>query len=381
MAHNAFKLGRRSLIAGTGAMIATGTTGLWAWNRSDHTPLTDVPPGWYLLSRSGSNDGERQLVVRHNQRVVEHVLEIEFGTRFLSAAISPDARTLALLKRVPRGSMPTDAVALYNIQTFQRISVVEMQIAFQRIPTFNIGWSADGVHLTVSYDLAERTLLFRVNRDRKLSLQSMLEHASFQFHPTRADIALYTATPPAPSQVNVVQLMSDNHEQPIETFAGMDPQWSTDGTKLAYLDALGPNGTQRLIIRDESTKQAKALLVEAERLAWSPDSRRLAIYGLVHTDPLSIRQLLPANILPNWQLSTNQPRLLIYDTTSANLRSVDPLRKGFQLAHLQWLNPDWLLTIDVQAKQSFMIDRRGEQRLLVTELDDYTPLLRWIPQS
>ena len=61
--------------------------------------------------------------------------------------------------------------------------------------------------------------------------------------------------------------------------------------------------------------------------------------------------------------------------------TIDHLRAGFQLAYLQWLNSDWLLVVDVRAKQSFITDRRGEQRTPVTALDDYTQLIRWIPQA
>jgi hypothetical protein len=308
------------------------------------------------------------------------VLETEIGTIFLSAAISPDARYLALLKRVMRGSMPTDAVGLYDCQTFQRIAVIEVQIAFQRVPTFTIAWSADGTHLVVPYNVAGRTLFFGVNGTHTLSLQSIAEHASFQFHPIHADIALYATMPPAPNQVSIVQIVGGLHEQLIETMSGTDAQWSPDGTKLAYLGAMGTQGHDGLIIRDEATKQIRSVPVPVQDWAWSPDSRRLAVYCLARNDPLNIGTLLPPNAIPGWQLGALEPRLLIYDAAIGGAIMIGQLRQGFQLAHLQWLNRDWLLVMDVQAKFSFMTDRRGEQRIPVTALTDFTPLILWMAQ-
>ncbi|MDZ4718694.1 MAG: hypothetical protein SH847_09580 [Roseiflexaceae bacterium] len=174
MAHRTFPRRRRSLIIGAGVLAVASAGGLLAWNASDHVPLMDIPRGWYLLSRPGPSAGERQLVALHNQGMAEHLLETEVGTTFLSAAVAPDGRSFALLKRVMRGSMPTDAVGLYDNQTFRRLAVVEVQIAFQRVPTFSIGWSADTTQLAVPYDNAGRTLIFGVNGACKLSLQSMV---------------------------------------------------------------------------------------------------------------------------------------------------------------------------------------------------------------
>jgi hypothetical protein len=368
-------INRRSLLIGTGALIA-GAGGLLASN-GDIAPLGVAPPGWYLISRVGASSRERQLVAYHTESHEVRTLSIEQGTAFLSAALSPDGRSFALLKRVTRGSMPTDSVEIYDLASFNRRASVEVQIAFQRTPTFTIGWSADASHIAVSYDLTNRTLLFRIRSAGSLGLQAMLDYGSFRYHPTRPDLALYTSAD-APDQTQIGQLVSDVQLQPQETIDGIAALWSPDGSKLAYQQNT-PAG-QALVVRDETTRQQDTLAIQPKLKAWAPDGSRLLVYGLVSNDTLQIAKFIPPNLIPGWRPGAFVPRLVVYDPANSATRSLPELRPGFQPAHLQWLHRDWLLVVDVKAKQSFLSDRRGGQRLPVDMLDDYTPMLRWLPQ-
>jgi hypothetical protein len=371
-------LSRRSILIGTGGLIVTAAGGLLGWNSLDTAPIAAVPAGWYLISRYGPGDRERQLIVWHSYSLEQRVLEVEVGTNFLNAVLSPDRHQLAVLKRVTRGSMPTDAIALYNSQTFERTAMVEVQIAFQRSPTFTIGWSADAQHIAVSYDMSGRTLLFRVRSSREIVLKAMLDHASFQYHPILPDTALYVAA--SSSQIRIVQFMHDNQERVLEHFSGTNARWNIDGSRVSYQEELGARGGQRLVVRNLATGVTRALPVQVKAKTWSPDGQHLAVYCLASNDQFHLGKLLPANFIPGWRPGALEPRLLVYDSTSGSVRTITHLRPGFQLAHLQWLHPDWLLVGDVQAKQSFLTDRRGEQRTLITMMDNFTPLLRWLPQ-
>lgn len=375
MGQSRFSRGRRSLILGGAACAAAGGFG-WAWAEADHSLLAERPHGQLLITRLEPNGRGRQLVARDSHTQEERELALEGGTAFLSVATAPDRQTLAILKRVTRGSMPTDSITLYERATLRQLAEVEVQIAFQRVPTFSIGWSADLARLAVPYNNASRTLIFGVG-SRKVALQAMIDRAYYQYHPTRANVALHEMSPPAPKQIAIIEIAADGIERQIELIEGSEAQWSPNGAWLAYTSQRGTRPA--LVIRDEATRAAAVTLhTQTAATAWSPDSRRLAVYGMAPNDPLGIGRYIPKGVLPGYRPGVIEPSLFIYDTIARRSIPLGPLPPRFQLARLLWMSDDWLLVAGVSTASSFLTDRRGEQRLPITALDDFSPILAWV---
>jgi WD40-like Beta Propeller Repeat len=365
---------RRSLIIG-GAACAAAASGL-AWAGGDHTAIAGPPSGQLLITRLSASGRERQLIARDAATQAERELALESGTAFLSVAESPDGLTLAILKRVTRGSMPTDSIALYDRATLRRLTEVEVQIAFQRVPTFSIGWSADLARLAVPYNNAGRTLIFGV-AGRRVALQAMIDRAYYQYHPTRPGVALHELSPPVPKQIAVIEVGEDGVERPLEQIEGGEARWSPDGAWLAYTRQVGPRPA--LVVRDEATRaEIATLYTRTVAKAWSPDSRRLAIYGMAPNDPLGIARYIPKNLVPGYRPGAIEPSLFVYDTDTRRATSLGALPPRFQIARLLWLGDDWLLVAGASTASSFITDRRGDQRLPITALDDYSPILGWV---
>jgi hypothetical protein len=375
MGQSSFSRGRRSLILGGAACALAAGVG-WAWAEGDHSALLERPHGQLLITRLESNGRGRQLVARDSHTQVEREIALEGGTSFLSVATAPDRQTIAILKRVTRGSMPTDSITLYDRATLSPIAETEVQIAFQRVPTFSIGWSADLARLAVPYNNASRTLIFGVG-PRRVALQAMIDRAYYQYHPTRADVALHELSPPAPQQIAVIEIAANGVERQVELIEGGEAHWSPSGAWLAYSRQRGARPA--LVIRDEATRaEVVTLHTRAAAKAWSPDSRRLAVYGMAPNDPLGIGRYIPKGVLPGYRPGAIEPSLFVYDTIHGGSVSLGPLPPRFQLARLLWLSDDWLLVAGVSTASSFLTDRRGEQRLPIAALDDYSPILAWV---
>jgi hypothetical protein len=370
--------GRRRFLLGAGALVAAGVAGPLVLDRTTPALLTDTPPGWYLVVRAGSGGNERLLLADNGAGHVVRRLDGGSGILYLDAAPSPDGRWLALLKRVPRGSMPTDAISIFDRRTLRRVSETETQIDFQDIPPYHVGWSADSQHLAVPYTQAGRTLIFSVKHGR-VALQGLLRRNRLRFHPTTVDIALHEPLRHAGGTIAVVRRTPGARDQELETFAGTNASWSPDGAALAYRTGAGRNGTARLVVRDEASRTLTArLALEAQSYAWSPDSARLAVFATVSTDPLRLKHLVPPGLIPGWNPAVTEQALVVYSVHDNQLLQIGNIPPGFRIAHLQWMSPDWLLVVAAQASQSFVVDRRGEQRRPVPAIDDYAPLVTWI---
>jgi hypothetical protein len=375
MKNRPFSPSRRSFITVGGALLAAGA-GVWSWQSTDRSPLSELPAGSLLVVRSGRSDRERRLVARDSRSHDEREIEVGIDVAYQDAALSPDGRYLAVLKRMPRGSMPTDAVALYDWRSLRRLSETEVQIPFQNVPTYTIGWSADGTRLAVPYNNAGRTLLFAVRDGGQVGLTSMLRGARFRFHPRQSDLALEMR---GSREIRLLQIADSTPERAVDTFAGADAEWSPDGSMIAYV-AQRTGGRAALVIREERSRRTLAAIeTKVQAHVWSPNSRRLAVYCSHVSDPLRLAGFVPHDIIPGRRLFVAEPRLLVYDTATRRTTSVVDLPQGFQLAHLQWLSSDWLLVVAFRSAMSFITDRRGESRYPVPALDDFTPLLTWLP--
>lgn len=378
MTRKLFARERRRLLVGAGVLAALGAGGLLVWP-TDRAPLADPPPGWFLVSRASQSSTARELVAQAEDGA-QHELETGIDIAYLDAAVSPDSRYLAVLKRVPRGSMPTDAVALFDRRTFRKLSEIEVQIDFQDIPTYTIVWSADGARLAVPYNYAGRTLVFGVHGG-EVGLQSMLRRDHFRFHPTEPDLALYELDRPNRGSTGIGRFTPGAREQRVEVIEGASAEWSPDGAKLAYVTGSRARGRQ-VVVRDEAARAVIATLpLSPVAAAWSPDSRQLAVYASVTNDPLRIAHLVPEGLIPGWQPGAEEPALIVYDTAARRSVTIKELPAGFRLARLQWAGADWLLMTAARADQSFAVDRRGERRRPLPVLDDFTQLLAWLPEK
>jgi Tol biopolymer transport system component len=353
---------------------------LWALAAARQEPLTAQPPGWYLVTQGGQSDQEQLLVALSSVGRPKQVVASEIGTSFLTAAISPDGRYIAVLKRVARSSMPTDAVSLYDRRSFALLSTAEAQISFQRTPTFAISWSPDSSQLAVSYN-SGRTLVFRVRDDSSIGLQAMLRYGGFQFHPTQTGSALSEVTRPGQDTIRIVELAPGAAEKLIENVDGTDALWSPNGASLAYQRPAGQS--PRLFVRDEATRQIlHTLSVDVFAQAWSPDSRHLAVFGKTNPDPLNLKDLFPVPIdtIPGLNGGKPQLRLSVYDRDGGRTHIIENLSVSFLPVRLAWLNSDWLLLAGIPVDDSFISDRYGQRKAPIPALSSYMLMLGWIPE-
>jgi hypothetical protein len=371
---------RRRFLLGAGALAVAGVAGPLALNARPPAPLSELPAGRYLVVRAGSGGDERLLLADDGAGRVVRRLDGGSGILYLDAAPSPDGRWLALLKRVPRGSMPTDAIAVYDWRTLRKVSETEAQIDFQDIPPYRVGWSADGERLAVPYNQAGRALIFSVKNGR-VALQGMLRRNRFRFHPAQADLALHEPLRPNRGSIAIVRQVPGARDQEIETFAGADAVWSPDGAALAYRTGAASKGTARLHIRDEVSRSVSATLdLDSQTYAWSPDSAHLAVFATMSNDPLRLARFVPRGLVPRWNPGASKQVLLVHSITDGRNLQIGDIPPGFRVAHLQWMNADWLLVAAARASQSFIVDRRGERRRPVPAIDDYSPLVTWLAQ-
>ncbi|GAB4130507.1 MAG: hypothetical protein Fur005_48680 [Roseiflexaceae bacterium] len=368
---------RRSLLLGGGACTLAGLIGGFSLNRSWLDPISAQPSGVLLLSRLSQNGRGRLLIAYDPATNTERELEAESGTSFLSIVPAPDQQHVALLKRISRGSMPTDSIVVYDRATLTKRALVETQIAFQRVPTYMLSWEANMRRVAVPYNNAGRTLIYNV-RPEQIGLHGMFDRAFFQFHPTNAGVALYESSSDA--EIAVIGEALTEHEHPIEQIAGMEARWSPNGQWLAYQSKPSKQANQgsALIIRNEQhPSEQRELALKPLFKVWSPDSRSMALYSLGKSDPLGIGRYLTREWLPGYQPNRIAPHLLTYDPVRNELNSIGAIPAGFQIAKLLWLNQDWLLVASVNPHESFLIDRHGQhqQRLLINES---SPILAWI---
>jgi hypothetical protein len=366
-------LRRRALLAAGGAL----TAGILGWSATRPGAPALLPQGWYIVIRAGQSANLRQLVALGAPAHAERRIDAGMDVRYLAFAASPDGRWLAVLKRVPRGSMPNDAIAIFDRRSLRRQSEVGVEIPFQSSPTYSLSWSADGARLAVPYNIAGRTLLFSISPAGRIALNAMGEYAYFRFHPVQANVAASEQRSASGDSTTIFEFVPGARERPLETVSGAEASWSPDGSRLAYLSGRG--AAQTLDVRVLASGQvATSLPLRPIAKAWSPDSTRLAVYADVVSDPLHLHGIIPDGMLPGYPRSTPAPQLSVHDLASGASYATRNLPRGFELARLQWLDQNWLLVAAAQNGMSFVTDRQLGRRLPITEWVGVAPLLGWL---
>ncbi len=368
--HTAWKLSRRRVLVAAAGLGAAGVAG-WAASRPE--AAAPVPPGWYLAGQARPGSDGRRLVARAAPGANEQVIDGGLGVQYLAVAASPDNRFFAVLKRVPRGSMPSDNVSVYDRRTFKRLSGADVEIPFQSEPTYAIGWSADSARLAVPYNTAARTLIFGVNQAGKISVSALLDHAHLRFHPTDPERIITESARSAAPETRVISMRAGQNEQVLDVIAGADASWSPDGLAVAYTTGTG------LVIRDETTRAVvRTLPLRSYGHAWSPDSRHLVVYTEMRRDPLGLAALLPDGIVPGLNLSQLLPCLLVYERATGATRVLFdvPARAAYVAVH--WLDGQWLLVCALQAERSFLVDSTLQHRRPSDVAVDTATFLAWL---